>query len=299
MISNIDLHIHSRYSDDGDFTPEDLVHQCKEAGIKAMSITDHNSARANAEAKKEAHKQNIDYITGIEIDSTYQELELHLIGYDIDENSPDFIKLDDDLHAKERIASRERLTLTKQLGFNITAEELNAVKNIDDSTGVWTGELFATILLAKKEHMDHPLLLPYRENGERSDNPYVNFYWDIYAQGKPCYVKVEFPKLEEAIAMIKNNGGKAVLAHPGNNLKGRFELFEEIVKKGIDGVEVFCSYHNKKDAEYFYKKAQQHSLIITFGSDYHGRSKPSVKLGNTGCWLDQKTMDHQLTLLQK
>jgi len=157
--------------------------------------------------------------------------------------------------------------------------------------------MFAEVLLEKEEYLNHKLLEPYRENKERSDNPFVNFYWDFYSQGKPCYVKVDFPDIKEAIGIIKDNGGKAVLAHPGNNLKNRFELFDEIVKTGIDGVEVFCSYHDKEATEYFYKKAIEYSLIITCGSDYHGKTKPSVKLGKTGCWLEQDIMDKQIALL--
>ena len=111
----------------------------------------------------------------------------------------------------------------------------------------------------------------------------MNFYWDFYAQHKPCYVEVDFPELEEAIAIIHKNGGKAVLAHPGNNLKGQFEIFDEIVGLGLDGVEAFCSYHDHETAEYFVKRAEKFNIGITCGSDYHGKTKPSVKLGVHGC----------------
>ena len=284
----IDLHMHSEFSDDAHYSPAELVRQCKEAGIQVMSITDHNSARGNSEAKKEAKRHEIKYISGIEIDCVFMGKNLHLLGYGIDEGSPDFAEHEDAHLSNERIASRERLVLTRKLGFEITAEELNAVSNIDDGTGNWTGEVFAEILFEKEEYRGHELLKPYLKNGKRSDNPYVNFYWDYYSQGKPCYVKTDFKSLEEAIALVQKNGGKAVLAHPAQNLKGRFELFDEIAKNGIDGVEVFCSYHDEKTAKHFYEKALEHSLLITCGSDYHGKTKPSVKLGSTCCWLDKK-----------
>ena len=283
----IDLHMHSTFSDDAEFTPTELVRQCKDAGIQIMSITDHNSSKANTEAKIEAKRLGIKYISGIEIDCRCNGTNLHLLGYGIDEGSPDFAAHEDSHFSQERIASRERLILTRKLGFDITSDELNAISNIDDGTGNWTGEAFAEALLGKKEYLDHELLKPYRANGERSDNPYANFYWDYYAQGKPCYVKTDFPSLGQAIAIIQKNGGKAVLAHPAQNLKGQLERFDEIAKSGIDGVEVFCSYHDKKTSEYFYDKALQYSLVVTCGSDYHGKTKPSVKLGNTGCWLGQ------------
>src|SRR5699024_67151 len=100
------------------------------------------------------------------------------------------------------------------------------------------------VLLGKEEYQDAELLKPYREGGRRSDNPFVNFYWDYYAQGKPCYTEIVYPSLEETIQLIHQAGGKAVLAHPGNNLKGCFERFDEMVALGLDGVEAFSSYHS-------------------------------------------------------
>ena len=174
---------------------------------------------------------------------------------------------------------------------------MNAISNIDDITGTWTGEMFAELLLEKEEYKDHDLLMPYRKGGIRSDNPYVNFYWDYCSQGKPCYVKIDYQDINEAIALVKDNGGVAVLAHPGNNLKGKLELFDEILKTGIDGVEVFCSYHNEKETKYFYDKTKEHSKIITCGSDFHGKTKPSVRLGSTGCWIEHENMIRHLGVL--
>ena len=285
MKTPIDLHIHSNHSSDADFTPTELVHKCAAASIKTMSITDHNSVKGNAEAKAVAEQLGIKYISGIEIDCMFNGKNFHLLGYEIDENSFDFAEHEERNLSQERNASHERLLLTRKLGFELDEAELNALSNINDG-GVWIGEMFAEVLLAKKEYIDHPLLLPYRAGKARGDNPFVNFYWDYYAQSKPCYVEIEFPRINEAIALIKNNGGKAVLAHPGNSLKGRFELFDEIVRTGIDGVEVFCSYHDGQMATYFYEQAQKHSLLVTCGSDFHGKAKPAVRLGESGCWAD-------------
>ena len=295
MAYNIDLHMHSTYSDDGEFTPTELVQQCNAIGVRIMSITDHNSARANAEARAAAEKFGIQYISGIEIDCRFANTDIHLLGYDIDETSQDFAELETYLFTEEQTASVERLALTRALGFEVSEAELNALSNLEDGTGLWNGELFGEVLLSKPEYCDHELLKPYRPGGARDDNPFVNFYWDFYAQGKPCYVEMALPTLQTAVALIHKNGGKSVLAHPGNNLKGRFELFDDIATAGVDGVEVFCSYHNEQTAKYFYKQAQKHGLIITCGSDYHGKVKPAVKLGGSGCWVDPHSMAGQLT----
>jgi len=290
MGNGVDLHMHSFYSDDGEFSPLVLVQKCKAAGVRVMSITDHNSVKATKVAKEEAEKQGIKYISSIEIDCVFQGLEVHLLGYGIDETAPDFEKLEQQYLASERKASAQRLVLTRNLGFTVSEGALNALSNNEARSGVWIGEMFAEVLLGDENYLGHDLLRPYRGDGPRGDNPYVNFYWDYYAQGKPCYVKMDLPQMTEAIKTIQKNGGKAVLAHPGNNLKGKFELFDEMVKAGIDGVEVFSSYHDDKTTQYFYEQAQKHSLCITCGSDYHGKTKPSVILGETGCWAAPHTI---------
>ena len=74
----IDLHMHSRYSEDGEFTPFELVRQCDKKGIRIMSVTDHNCAKANDEAAETAKKNGITYIPGIEIDCIFRDTNFHL-----------------------------------------------------------------------------------------------------------------------------------------------------------------------------------------------------------------------------
>lgn len=278
----IDLHMHSRYSEDGEFTPAELVEQCSRQGITTMSITDHNCARANAEARTQAEAKGIRYISGIEIDCVYKGLDFHVLGYGIDEQSADFTRIEENIERQGFRASLERLEKTQVLGFHITQDEMWELSKDAYWKGSWSGELFAELLLAKPEYASHPLLRPYRPGGARSDNPYVNFYWDYYAQGKPCHVKMEYPPMDEITGIIHQNRGKAVLAHPGVNLKGREELLGEVLDLGMDGVEAFSSYHTRSQAAGFYRETQQRGLFTTCGSDYHGKTKPAISLGGYG-----------------
>ena len=284
--SYIDLHMHSMYSDDGEYTPTQLVDMCHEAGVKIMAIADHNWVKANEEAKKHADELGMTYIPAIEIDCTYKGVNLHVLGYGID-NQEVFNQLGEDIEKQELAYSMKKLELTNALGFDLKKEQLDALS----TNGVYTGEMFGEALLNDSRYDDHELLKPYRQGGERSDNPYVNFYWDYYAQGKPCYTEIHFPTLEETIQLIHQHGGVALLAHPGNNLKGQFELFDEMVALGLDGVECFSSYHTSETNEYFYNKAKELNVLYTCGSDFHGKTKPSIHLGENGCLNPQKIED--------
>ena len=284
--SYIDLHMHSMYSDDGEYTPTQLVDMCHEAGVKIMAIADHNWVKANEEAKKHADELGMTYIPAIEIDCTYKGVNLHVLGYGID-NQEVFNQLGEDIEKQEIACSMKKLELTNALGFDLKKEQLDALS----TNGVYTGEMFGEALLNDSRYDDHELLKPYRQGGERSDNPYVNFYWDYYAQGKPCYTEIHFPTLEETIQLIHQHGGVALLAHPGNNLKGQFELFDEMVALGLDGVECFSSYHTSETNEYFYNKAKELNVLYTCGSDFHGKTKPSIHLGENGCLNPQEMED--------
>lgn len=291
MKNYIDLHMHSIYSDDGEYTPTQLVEMCAEKGIRIMAIADHNKIDAIDEARKKAQELGIQYIPAIEIDCTYQNINLHVVGYGIDDKASEFTALGESVLNQELELSMKKIELTKRLGFEVTKEELDRLSD----NGVYTGEMFGEVILAKEEYMEHPLLKAYREGGERSNNPYVNFYWDFYAQGKPCYTKVIYPSLKEIVDLIHQYGGKAVLAHPGENLKGRFEIFDEMTDfVKFDGVEAFSSYHDAETVDYFYKKGQQYGIMTTCGSDFHGKTKPSIQLGECGCLYDEKFIEEEL-----
>lgn len=290
MKNYIDLHMHSGYSDDGEFTAEELVTKCHQNGIRIMAITDHNTVSIIDEELALCHEMGIIGIPGVEIDCTWKGIDLHVVGYGMDHHQRAFQKIEEDITAQEIVNSRKRVWLTNQMGFQLSEQDMEESSLSD----VWPGELFGEVLLNRPEYADHELLKPYRPGGSRSDNPLVNFYWDFYSQGKPCYTETWFSDLETVIDLVHEHGGVLVLAHPGVNLKGRFEEFDEMAALGIDGVEAFSSYHDIETCDYFYGKAKQYDLLVTCGSDYHGKTKPAISLGGSGCSIDQHQIEAQL-----
>jgi len=290
MRNFIDLHIHSMYSDDGEYTPEALVKKCKNVNIEIMAITDHNTISGIEEEKEYCEKTGITCIPAIEIDCIFMGVNLHIIGYGIDYSKEEIKAIEGNILKQELSKAKEKLILTNALGFELQEDDLKAIS----ISGIWTGEMFGEILLSKEIYKDHEILKPYRKGGERSDNPYVNFYWDFYSKGKPCYTEIQYPSLDNSIKIIHKYGGVAVLAHPGHNLKDNYELFDDIVSLGLDGIEAFSSYHNNEAMDYFYRKGKEKHLLITCGSDYHGKTKPAIAIGNSKCNIDQSIIAKQL-----
>ena len=271
VLHKTDLHIHSCYSNDGDYTPAELVQMCIDAGISRMAIADHNCIKGTQEAIEIVKSTQFHYYPAIEI-----------LGYDIELKRSDFEAIEQNVRKQCDYASKESLRLVNKMGFDLTEEDLKEVTSGGYWSECWTGEAFAEALLKNEKYAGNDLLLPYRDGGHRSDNPYVNFYWDYCAQGKRCYVPMTYPDMRDVIDIIHRNNGKAVLAHPGVNLHGNFDKIDQLIPLGLDGIEAYSSYHSPEVGQWFLRKAQHLGVFVTCGSDFHGKTKPAIKLGYCG-----------------
>lgn len=292
----IDLHMHSLFSDDGEFAPKELADRCCQAGITIFSITDHNCVKANLSAAEAAKAAGLSYLTGVEIDCIHENRDFHLLGYGIDPKTEVFRQIEANVAWQNAKASQVRWEKLGALGLWADEKALEKLTRNAYWKKSWTGELLAEVLLADPAYAHHPLLKPYRPGGGRSDNPYVNFYWDFCAQGKPCFVQIKYPAMAAVIGAIHQCNGLAVLAHPGVNLRG-IEEVECLISLGLDGLEAFSSYHNPGQAIFFYETALAHNLGVTCGSDYHGKTKPAVQLGRHGCPFETKELRQQFPRL--
>lgn len=285
-MSRIDLHIHTSYSGDGEFSPEEIVAQCRKQNMELIAITDHNSVRGVSEALKAA--TDICVISGVELDCTYSGRNFHLLGYCFDHTRREFDQIEQNILQQEKAAAEQKIQMFRMAsGIPVVAEEvMKAAEN-----GVVTGELIAQIVLAREDAQRYEILHPYLPGGAKSDMPNVRFYWDFFSEGKAAYVPIHYLSLTEAVELVHSAGGAAVLAHPGQNLAGDDALLKGIILENIDGIEVFSSYHSKETAQHYLEAAEQNNLFVTCGSDFHGEHKPSIQLGgHRAFWEDQKIM---------
>lgn len=278
-MSWLDLHLHSCYSDDGEFPPAKLMSLCKQNHIRTAAVADHNCVRAIPEALEAARALGVTLVPGVELDCTCDGVNLHVLGYWIDPRHPGFWTVERNVLEQEQSAAKKRIEMTQALGLQVDAEDL--LKNAKD--GVVTGEMIAEAALAQPENDGNQLLAPYRPGGSRSDNPFVNFYWDFCSQGKPAYVPIQFISLREAVTLIREAGGIAVLAHPGINIHEDAALLNTIARQGVVGLEAFSSYHSPEQTAFYQDQAHQLDLAISCGSDFHGKIKPAIRIGGVDC----------------
>ena len=277
-MSWLDLHMHTVLSNDGEFEPDKLMKLCAKAKLEVVAIADHNSTRAYRKASETARDLGIELLPAVELDCTFQGKDFHVLGYGINPEYEEYEIIEKELLCKEQNASKIRLKLMQEAGVKVDHEKAETLAH----DGVITGEVIAETAL--QDSRNYELLEAYLPGGSRSDNPYVNFYWDWCAQGKRAYVPIEFISLDKAIEIIKKSGGIPVLAHPGNNVKEDTDLLEKITERGVCGIEVFSSYHTDKQKKFYMDWAKKHEMVMTAGSDFHGKTKPAIFLGDMDIW---------------
>jgi len=271
--------LHSCHSNDGEKSIPEIIRMCMENHVQLFSITDHNGIRGASEAVRLCAGENsLQFIPGIEIDCNFRGTDLHLLGHQVNRNDPVFEALEQEVEKKYLDATPEILQNLGQLGIEIDLEELM----IKSGGKAPTGELMAELLLENPEHGGHPKLKPYFPGGHRSDMPLINFYLDFLAQGKPAHVEIRHMDFYEALELVNNSGGIPIVAHPGLNFKGREELVIDLLDHGARGLEVFNNYHDDTQTAYFADLIRKKGAIMTCGSDYHGKTKPLISIGQYG-----------------
>ena len=268
----IDLHIHTSASSDGQHSPREIFEMAREMGLKALAFADHNSVESVEEGIHLGARYGIEFIPAMELNTLYRGMDLHILAYFIDPRSAALGQWMAEIRAKKVEQANRRMEKLNELGFRFSPGDL------DSSAGgrLPTGKSFLEAILSRPENRQDPRLRPYID-GERSASPYVNFYRDYLRGGKPAFVPMEDVSTLAAIQRIGRLGGVPVLAHPSDTGE---ENILSLIENGLEGLEAYSPYHTPAEQEAFRVMAEAHGLLVTAGSDFHGKKiKPDVELG--------------------
>lgn len=259
-MGRIDLHIHTTYSD-GTVSPSDVVTLAHQAGLKALSITDHDTTDGLPEGLKQASRLGIECLPGIEISSQFQGKETHILGYGLAWNDPTFQDRLLTLRQSRHARNPEMIQRLTDLGLSLTYDEVKAVAG-SDSVG---RPHIAQVLLSKG----------YVSGIQEAFSRYLG-------NGGAAYVPRDLPETTDVIAWIREVGGLAVLAHPTwihNSPLGVRQSCEKLKAGGLQGLEVFYGTHSSRETSEYLNLARRLDLLITGGSDFHGAVKPDIAIG--------------------
>jgi 3',5'-nucleoside bisphosphate phosphatase len=262
----VDLHIHTNHSD-GLFSVEDILSRVRELGLKGFSITDHdtfNGIEPALQIMKQTGMEQL-FVAGCEFSSYYENIgELHVLAYFTDFRFRGMYPVLKEYQQSRIRRAHKILECLQAQGIHIPPGEI--IK--DETTPVGRMHIARKIVN-----------MGYYETTEM-------VFANLLKSGAPCYIPRREIKTLDVIKAIRDNGGKAVLAHPTclYNVKN-WEHMEDIIRAGLDGLE----YKHPKISIELANKIEEtwgKKLILTGGSDFHGDSKKE-EIGKYGIELEQ------------
>ena len=263
----IDMHTHTNYSD-GDLSPQELIRLAIDKGIGTIAITDHDTIEGIKNVNRSEKiilDSGIEIINGIELSAKVNRGRMHILGYGIDLNNKTLNKKMVDLKDN---SINSVLSIMEQIkrdyGIRFSYEDIKELVNSNHNLGRPD--------LAK-------LCVKYGYAITLSD-AFDKYLIDAHNKTRQSNKGLQY---QECLELIANSGGIPVLAHPKSlelSEKEFLILLKEMVSYGLKGIEVYHSSHSKEEMNYYLEIANKYDLLISGGSDFHGKTvKPDIELG--------------------
>ena len=250
-----DLHLHTYFSD-GTFSPEELVGHGHRLGFAALALTDHDSVEGCVRMAAACRAAGIDFIPGTELTAEHNDTEIHLLGYFLDTENQTLLT---------KIA---RFQSVRQNRIHEMVARLNGLKVPLKVESVFE---LANCKSPGRPHVARALVKAGLVGN--LDEAFERFL----KKNRPAWVPKAKMSALEAIELIHQAGGLAVMAHPGLNRTD--DVIPVLVEEGLDGIECFHTKHSTVLSERYLEMADKFQLLITGGSDCHGFSKGKPLIG--------------------
>ncbi len=249
----IDLHTHTTCSD-GTLTPEELVQYAQKKSLCAVAITDHDTVAGNERALTKGALTGVEVVPGVELSAQCEKGTIHILGLFIDFHNTHMKKATETLQKKRRERNIKILNKLREMGIDIKRDS------------------FLENAYLGRPHIARELVAS--KHCKTIDDAFERFL----KRGASAYVEREKLPEKETVEVIVKAGGIPVLAHPVTVYDVE-KTVTRLCQYGLSGIEVYYPTHSQEDMQYFQNLAQQHNLLVTGGSDFHGETKPNIDLG--------------------
>jgi len=250
-----DLHLHTHFSD-GTYSPEELVGHAGRVGLRAIAVTDHDTVEGCDRAARACAASGLEFVAGAELTCELEGCEVHLLGYYLDTAHPRLLQ---ELAVFQRVRQervREMVAKLNELQLPLEAETVFALANCR-SPG--------------RPHVARALV-------QQGLCGTVDEAFERYLKKhRPAWVPKFKMSARQAISLIHEARGLAVVAHPGLNHNDH--IIPRLVETSLDGIECWHTKHTRAATERYVALARQYGLLITGGSDCHGLSKGKPLIG--------------------
>ena len=251
----IDLHTHTTCSDGTD-SPRELVNKAIVQGLEVLGVTDHDTTSGWAEASQTL-RGSLQLALGAEISClTNDGISVHMLGLLFDPMNQEMQQVLEETRDGRLPRMRKMIEKMRNEGMDISIEDVE--RAMPDGATMGRPHL-ADALVTKK-------IVKSRDEA----------FIDLLHNDSRFYVSHAAPTPAEAIALIRRAGGVAVIAHPFASHRGQIlkaEDFSELVKAGLNGIEVDHRDQNPDERAMLRVIARELDLVVTGSSDYHGTGK--------------------------
>ncbi len=274
----VDLHLHTFHSD-GSLSPEQLIDLLEKFKVNTFAITDHDTISAIPQAKNYAEVKEMQLIPGVELSIEYAlpgKAHLHLLGLFIDVENPQLTEALQELRKEREKRAFRIIEKLNELGIEFTKQEIHE--------------------LTKHERIGRPhigKLLVNKGVVKSISEAFEKFI----GRTAPAYAPKKKLQLKEAVQLIHQAKGLAIVAHPyslGFNSKEElFARLDALRDYDIDGLEAYYSMHDEQLTQWLLEYAKKFNLAVSGGSDFHGEAKKEIQpvIGTGELKIPEKIVD--------
>ena len=269
----IDLHTHTKYSDGTDDIKEYLK-KAENQKLSAISITDHNTCKAYDELEKINVEEYYsgDIITGVELNTKVLSIPIEVLGYKIDTKKMQKL-IDENYITNEERSILEVRRLEECCMKADIILPIDFVEKYDHS--MWPSKYLHKFITKNSKNQK------YIEKDAWEDS---NVFYRKYMSNPNTmfYINMDdvLPDFKKVTKMIKEAGGLVFIPHIFEYRDNSEKILEYILKNyEIDGIECYYTTFSEIQTKRLLKICKERNLLISGGSDYHGKNKVGVEIG--------------------
>lgn len=281
----IDLHVHTTCSD-GHLSSKEVIDEAVKNDVKIIAIADHDTIEAyNNQLLEYAKNKGVQVIPAVEISTKIEKAGIHVLGYNLDINNKEFKEqlylIRNSRHDYLHKVGEE----LNKLGYYLNVEELDKIDSVTKA--------HIALDIIKNPKNEQKLIETFGHVPNKGE-----FIETIMNEGCPAYVKKESVTPKRAAEIIRQTGGKVILAHPvayvhEDNLTEN-EILKIVKDMNADGIEANYIYVDRNNIKHDETKewnefARKHGLKSTIGSDFHNDDgiRPKIGLPNENIEMSQ------------
>ncbi|MDE2761363.1 MAG: PHP domain-containing protein [Gemmatimonadota bacterium] len=244
----LDLHVHSTASD-GTVSPEEVADRAIAGGLDVLALADHDTVAGVERAVAAARGRMLHIIPAIEMSSTFEDTDIHILGYFVNVRSVAFVEHTRRNHERRDARMAEMVERLALQGVTVTGRQL------DEQRG-------SAEVAYSRPHLARALV------GAGYVASVGQAFARLIGNDCPAYVPTRIATPEEVTRVILAAGGIPVWAHPSAEHFRR--LLPRLVDAGLRGLEAYRATRVSVGVGELEDVARREGLVLTGGSDWHG-----------------------------